>query len=329
MKLASFLTSQGEARIAIVHDRDKKLFDLASGAQAAGENAGHFVDMLALIDSGKIGLDHARRLFERYAQEQTFNHEADNIRLLPPLPRPRQMRDGMLHEMHVRRSMRTIMALRAADFRADGLDLESLPLPELADIYRQIPVFYFTNHLNLAGPESEIIWPSYSRLMDYELELALVMGRTGVNIREEDVSDHVFGYTIFNDFSARDQQALETLGGLGPAKGKSFNGSNVIGPWIVTPDEIGDPSSLAGTVKVNGEIRAATSTAGMLFSFEEVIAYMSQSETIHAGEIIGSGTLAGGCGLEFGRFLQDGDQVELEIEKIGYLRNVVRRPQQS
>ena len=116
-------------------------------------------------------------------------------------------------------------------------------------------------------------------------------------------------------------------GRLGPAKGKSFDGSNVLGPWIVTPDELGDPQSLSVVVRVNGDLRATGNTAGMLFSFEEILAYASQGETIHSGEFFGSGTVGNCCGLETGRFLDDGDVIELEVERVGVLRNaVVRQP---
>jgi 2-keto-4-pentenoate hydratase/2-oxohepta-3-ene-1,7-dioic acid hydratase in catechol pathway len=114
-------------------------------------------------------------------------------------------------------------------------------------------------------------------------------------------------------------------GRLGPMKGKSFNGSNVLGPWIVTPDELGDPQTLAVEVRVNGETRAKGETAGMLFSFEEILAYASQDETIHAGEFFGSGTVGNCCGLEIGRFLESGDVIELRVDRIGVLRNTVVR----
>jgi 2-keto-4-pentenoate hydratase/2-oxohepta-3-ene-1,7-dioic acid hydratase in catechol pathway len=114
-------------------------------------------------------------------------------------------------------------------------------------------------------------------------------------------------------------------GRLGPAKGKSFDGANALGPWIVTPDELGDPQGLEVAVRVNGEPRATGSTDGMLFSFEEILAYASQDETVHAGEFFGSGTVGNCCGLETGRFLEDGDVIELEVERIGVLRNVVVR----
>ncbi len=161
--------------------------------------------------------------------------------------------------------------------------------------------------------------------MDYELVFGVVTKRARADIPAREVGAHIFGYTIFNDFSARDRQAIEMQGRLGPAKGKSFDGGNVLGPWIVTPDELGDPQALNVAVRVKGELRATGTTAGMLFSFEEILAYASQNETIHAGEFFGSGTVGNCCGLEKGRFLEDGDVIELEVERIGVLQNKVVR----
>jgi 2-keto-4-pentenoate hydratase/2-oxohepta-3-ene-1,7-dioic acid hydratase in catechol pathway len=177
----------------------------------------------------------------------------------------------------------------------------------------------------VGGPDSVVRWPRYSRVADYELEIGIFTRRSRADIPVEEAAAHIFGYTIFNDFSARDRQGREMQGRLGPAKGKSFDGSNVLGPWIVTPDELGDPQALNVAVRVNGETRGQGTTAGMLFSFPQILAYASQSETIHAGEFFGSGTVGNCCGLEIGRFLADGDVVELEVEKIGVLRNKVVR----
>jgi Fumarylacetoacetate (FAA) hydrolase family/Bacterial regulatory proteins, tetR family len=127
----------------------------------------------------------------------------------------------------------------------------------------------------------------------------------------------IFGYTIFNDFSAHDAQWVEMEGRPGPAKGKSFDGGNVLGPWIVTPDEIGDPYRLKMEARVNGEVRSQGTTEGMLFSFEQIIARISRDETLMHGESIGSGTVGNECGLELGWFLEHGDCVELEVERSG------------
>ena len=170
------------------------------------------------------------------------------------------------------------------------------------------------------GPDHEVRWPAYSQLMDYELEMGMVLGRTGVNISREGAGDYIFGYTIFNDLSARDTQMIEMVGGLGPTKGKDFDGANVLGPCIVTADEF-DPNNANMRVRVNGELRSEGNSRTMLYRFEDLIAYISRDETLHAGEILCSGTVGGGCGLEQGKFLASGDVVELEIEGIGVLRN--------
>jgi 2-keto-4-pentenoate hydratase/2-oxohepta-3-ene-1,7-dioic acid hydratase in catechol pathway len=159
--------------------------------------------------------------------------------------------------------------------------------------------------------------------MDYELEIAAITKRARADIPAAEASAHIFGYTIFNDFSARDRQALEMQGRLGPAKGKSFDGSNAMGPWIVTADELGDPETLKVEVRVNGETRASGDTKGMLFSFAEILADASQAETIRPGEVFGSGTVGNCCGLEIGRFLQSGDEIALHVDRIGILTNRV------
>ena len=157
--------------------------------------------------------------------------------------------------------------------------------------------------------------------IDYELELACVIGAGGRDISREDAASHIFGFTIFNDASARDAQMAEMAGQVGPAKGKDFDTGNVFGPWIVTREELGDPYSLEMVARVNGEEWSRGSSASMHHRFEDLIAFVSRAETLHPGEILGSGTVGSGCGLEQGRFLSSGDVVELEIEGIGTLRN--------
>jgi len=245
--------------------------------------------------------------------------------LLAPLPEPRQVRDAMSFSLHIRQSARGARALQA--LKENGPEAFQAvmrgPLDELPAVYRDLPIYYITNRFTVSGPGATIRWPRYSSVMDYELEVAAVTRRTRANIPVNKARAHIFGYTIFNDLSARDRQAVEMQGRLGPAKGKSFDGSNVFGPWVVTPDEIGDPATLAVEVRVNGETRARGDTRDMLFSFEELLAYVSQDETIRAGEVFGSGTVGNCCGLEIGRFLANGDVIELEVERIGILRNTI------
>jgi 2-keto-4-pentenoate hydratase/2-oxohepta-3-ene-1,7-dioic acid hydratase in catechol pathway len=326
MKLATYLDGAA-TKIGIVDAAAASVFDLAAAAARFGR-PGPFGSMLELIDSDDAGLDQARELAALGAGATDLSRPLSEIKLLAPLPRPRQMRDCMSYATHIRQSGRGARAQAAAAKGGEAARLAVMaePLEELAPIYSQLPIYYITNSNVVVGPDTTVTWPAYSRVMDYELETAVVTKRTKANIKAAEARQHIFGYTIFNDLSARDRQAREMQGRLGPAKGKSFDGSNVLGPWIVTPDEIGDIQGLKVAVRVNGETRAAADTGGMLFPFEDVIADAAQDETIFAGEVFGSGTVGGCCGLEIGRFLESGDVVELEVEKIGVLRTkVVRR----
>lgn len=324
MKLATYRRSAAEPRVGIVYSDDTCLFDLREAASRAGAGQAPFASMLNLMDSGRGGLDLARRLFEDRRGEDDISHPLSAVELLAPVPEPRQMRDGMSFPLHIRQSLRGVRKLSAANAAAIAA-IEAEPLPPLPEVYRQLPIYYITNRLIVAGPNSTVRWPRYSAVMDYELEFGVFVGTSGTNLSAAQARDHIFGFTIFNDFSARDQQAKEMPGWLGPAKGKSFDGGNVIGPWIVTPDEIVDPYKLRMEARVNGETWSHSVSSGMLFSFEEMIAHMSQDETIFAGEFIASGTVGNGCGLEHGRFLQHGDTIELDVERIGVLRNTVER----
>ena len=169
-------------------------------------------------------------------------------------------------------------------------------------------------------------WPAYSRIIDYELEIGAVIGRGGRNLAPGDALARVFGYTVFNDFSARDEQYIEMQGQLGPAKGKDFDTGNALGPWITTADEVGDPQDLEMIARVNGEIWSRGNSRDMKHGFRDIVAYASLEETLYPGEILGSGTVGGGCGNELGRFLKDGDVVELEVGRIGRLRNRIVAP---
>jgi 2-keto-4-pentenoate hydratase/2-oxohepta-3-ene-1,7-dioic acid hydratase in catechol pathway len=194
---------------------------------------------------------------------------------------------------------------------------------EPADVLYEMPVSYFGNPHAIVGPEEEIPWPHYTRAMDYELELGIVIGRAGRDLTPDDALDHVLGLVNFNDFSARDIQAQEMTGGLGPSKGKHFG--SAVGPWIATLDAL-DAADLAMTARVNGETWSQGSTSTLLWSIAEMVAWASTSEPLAAGTLLGSGTVGGGCGLELGRTLAPGDVVELEIEGLGVLRNRLGTP---
>jgi fumarylacetoacetate (FAA) hydrolase len=203
---------------------------------------------------------------------------------------------------------------------------------EVPKEWYQIPVFYFSNHTAIYGPDDTIPYPTYSDALDYELEVACVIGKEGRDIPADKAEEHIFGYMIFNDWSARDVQRQEMAVGLGPAKGKDF--ANSFGPYLVTPDELADRHTgrpgvydLAMIARVNGVERSRGNWKDLYWSFGDMLARASQDVTLLPGDVIGSGTVGTGCLLELtqgkGPWLQPDDVVELEIERLGVLRNVV------
>ena len=281
--------------------------ELASGElvslSASGDS--RFANLLSLIEAGPLALSDARKLVANSTQRIV----PGRYRLAAPLPRPTQFCDSMCFFGHIEGCARARLAPGAVF--------------ELPSVYLQQPVYYIGNRMNVSAPGEDVHWPAYSKLMDFELELACVIGTRCRDLTVANALDHVFGFTIFNDFSARDTQAIEMQGLLGPAKGKHFDGANVFGPCVVTRDEIGDPQKLRMQARVNGQTWCDSSSETMNWTFAELLAHISAGETLYPGEIIASGTVGGGCGLEHSRFLRYGDTVELEIEKIGVLRNRV------
>ena len=326
VKLATF-RSGGREKIGLVHQSDTRLFDLAAAADRDGNGHPAFGSMLALIDAGPAALDQACVMFDKSGKDESLSVDVAAAEILAPVPEPRQMRDGMSFPLHILQAPRgqLKLAARAKNDMAELARLDAEPLGELPEVYRRQPIYYITNRFSVRGTNTTVNWPRYSQVMDYELEFGIITKSKGANIPASKAKDHIFGYTIFNDFSARDAQRIEMEGRLGPAKGKSFDGGNVMGPWIVTPDEIGDPYKLKMEVRVNGKMRSQGVSAGMLFSFEEIIAHVTKDETLMPGEFIGSGTVGNGCGLELGWYLEHGDVIELDVEKIGVLRNRVER----
>jgi fumarylacetoacetate (FAA) hydrolase len=235
----------------------------------------------------------------------------DEVRLLAPLPRPTSLRDFYAFEQHV-----------ATAARNRGR--------HVAPAWYEIPVFYFSNHTAIYGPGADVPMPR-TQALDYELEIACVIGRAGRDIAEEDAADYIAGYTILNDWSARDVQVEEMSVGLGPAKGKDFATS--LGPWLVTPDELSDRElgdgryNLAMVARVNGVERSRGNFRDIYYTFAQMIARASRDATLYPGDVLGSGTVGTGCLLELtagqGPWLAEGDVVELEVTGLGALRNRV------
>jgi fumarylacetoacetate (FAA) hydrolase len=221
-------------------------------------------------------------------------YRLDDVRLLPPVLRPPSIRDFYAFEEHVR---------RARELRGAG------PPPQE---WYDIPVFYFSNPAAVYGPEDTIPYPDGVEELDYELELAAVIGADG----------EIGGFTVMNDWSARDLQQAEMAVGLGPSKGKDFATS--LGPVVVTVDEL-DGSGAEMVARVNGEERSRGNSRDMHHSWQAIVANAARNTHLVAGDVLGSGTVGTGCILEHGdgRWLRPGDVVELEIDGIGVLRNTV------
>jgi 2-keto-4-pentenoate hydratase/2-oxohepta-3-ene-1,7-dioic acid hydratase in catechol pathway len=235
----------------------------------------------------------------------------EEVMLKAPLPNPKSVRDFYAFEQHVK---------TARENR--GLEM----IPE----WYEIPVFYFTNHLAIKGPGEEIRRPQACEWMDYELEIACVIGTEGRNIKAENAEQHIFGFFIMNDWSARDLQRKEMKVGLGPAKGKDFATS--FGPYLITIDELesrkaGKGYDLEMVARVNGMELSKGNMKDLYYSFGEMIERASAGTTLYPGEVIGSGTVGTGCILELGtevhRWLAPGDEVELEISGLGVLKNKI------
>ena len=189
---------------------------------------------------------------------------------------------------------------------------------EIPPAWYDLPVYYKGNHRTLGGHDEFVYWPRFSEQMDYELELACIIGKEGIDIPVEHVDQYIGGYCIMNDWSARDIQMKEMSVGLGPAKGKDFATS--MGPWLVTPDEF-DPATARMVARVNGEVWSDGQYSTVHWSFPQMIAHISMDEAVYPGDVLGSGIVGFGCGLEHGRWLQPGNLVELEITGLGVLRN--------
>ena len=323
MKLATFEVSTPAGplrRIGAVNDG--RLIDLAAAYSAhldrtdPGCDASRLAaallppDMVSFLGHGDAGRRAAHEAIEAAAiSDNAFgartSYGLDEVRLLAPVARPRVMRDFLTFEGHLKQA-----------YKALGRDIPSQ--------WYEVPAYYKGDPDTVIGPDAEVAIPQYCDKFDFELEMAIVIGRRGKNIPRGEADRYIAGYTIWNDFSARDQQMREGPVGMGPSKGKDFDGGNALGPFLVTPDEI-DPDNLRMQARVNGETWTDALSAGRQFSFAQLIAHVSQSETIYPGEVWGTGTVTGGSGLELDRWLHAGDIVELEIEGIGILRTRVTR----
>jgi 2-keto-4-pentenoate hydratase/2-oxohepta-3-ene-1,7-dioic acid hydratase in catechol pathway len=331
MRLVTFNQANRGARVGALVDGDRSVVDLQLAAERSARPAQNFRTMLALIDSGERALDDARAVLDRAVSAGIDDAVVPRteVELLAPVPVPRQMRDFLCFEEHLRnaREMRfRKMAAREVDPAAAFADYLRRGVVLPPDVWYAQPIYYKCNRFSVIGTDADIRWPTYANVLDYELEFGVFLGKRAVNIPAAKARDCIFGYTIFNDVSARDAQSREMEGQLGPAKGKDFDTGNVMGPCLVTADEIPDAYALTMTARINGEEWTRGNSATMHWTFEQIIEFVSRDETLYPGEFLGSGTVGGGCGLELDRWLAPGDLIELEVERIGTLRNRIIKP---
>jgi fumarylacetoacetate (FAA) hydrolase len=262
-----------------------------------------YPDMLAVIAAGPV---------KAASRASTEALSFDEVTFHAPV-HPVTLRDAYAFETHVKTANRN---------RGQ----------EVPENWYKFPVFYFSNPNNNYGHEEVIPYPSYTQALDYELEIAVVIGKPGRDILPKNAPEHIFGYTIFNDWSARDLQVQEMKVNFGPVKSKDFACS--FGPVIVTPDEFADKGTgrsgvydLSMLARVNGVEMSRGNFNDIYWTIGDIIARASQSVMLSPGDVIGSGTVGTGCLYELtknqGPWLNHGDIVELEIERIGVLKNIV------
>ncbi|HYI44423.1 MAG TPA: fumarylacetoacetate hydrolase family protein [Actinomycetota bacterium] len=289
--------AHGRARLAVAAPGRSPIELDAAWLDAGGDDEPFLRSTLALIEAGPSVWQEVASI-----AEASNGPQVAGMRWLCPFDRVPSLRDFLAFEDHVRR----------------GAQRRGTPIP---DYWFEAPIYYKGNHRSLIGPDDPCPWPSYTNKLDLELELAMVVGRRARDLSTEDAPSMVFGFTIFNDFSARDIQAREVTAWLGPGKGKDF--ANSFGPCIVTADEVGTEPDLEMICRVNGEEWGRARSSSIHWKWADMLAHVSRSEDVWPGDVYGSGTPGGCCGLDLDRFLEPGDVVELEIERIGVLRNTI------
>jgi fumarylacetoacetate (FAA) hydrolase len=319
MKLVSYKTEDTEHLGVFVHGH---IYNLNSCDKQLPDNMAEF------LKGSDVLMERAKKINEQIQSKTIEPKEEAFYELIAPVPHPTSCRDGYAFRQHVAAARRN----RKVDMIAE---------------FDQYPVFYFTNHNAIQGPGEIECMPDHFEKLDFELEVAIVIGKQGRNITAAEADNYIAGYMIMNDMSARTLQMEEMLLNLGPAKGKDF--STVIGPWLVTPDELepyktsakdghtGNAYNLSMTCSVNGVNVSSGNMADMDWTFAEIVERCAYGVDILPGDIIGSGTVGTGCFLELNgtgllndqeyatQWLQEGDIVEMEVAGLGRLSNIITK----
>jgi len=318
MKLVSYLKA-GEIQLGTIVN--EALYNLQSVNENLPKN------VIDFIQSDKALIDQTAMQVSKIADHSLSVEPVKDFTLLAPVPRPTSCRDGYAFRQHV-----------ASARRNRGV--------EMIKEFDQYPIFYFTNHNAVQGPGDIYCMPDHFQQLDFELEVAIVIGKEGRNIKAKDADAYIAGFTIMNDLSARKLQMEEMLLNLGPAKGKDF--STVIGPWLVTPDElsaylvpakeghVGNNYNLSMKCWVNDILVSEGNVKDMDWTFAEIIERCSYGVTIFPGDVIGSGTVGTGCFLELNgtgklhdpnyqpQWLRANDTVKMTIDGLGTLVNTIK-----
>lgn len=321
MKLVSYKTEEEEHLGVFVNGQ---IYNLHSCDKLIPDNMRDF------LFEGEELMEHAKRVHRDIRSGKLIARQEVFFELIAPVPHPTSCRDGYAFRQHVEAARRN----------------RKVPMIPQFDQY---PVFYFTNHNSIQGPGDIRCMPDHFDKLDFELEVAVVLNKKGRNIPAHEADDYIAGYMVMNDMSARTLQMEEMLLNLGPAKGKDF--STVIGPWLVTPDElaqhkvepkeghVGNAYNLKMKCWVNGRQVSQGSMADMDWTFAEIIERASYGCDVLPGDVIGSGTVGSGCFLELNgtgmlnnpdyqaQWLQPGDIVEMEVTGLGILSNTIIKEQ--
>lgn len=298
MRWCSFVTPGSPVpRLGAVAAGDGPQRVLDVGAWARSRDAQTPVDLVDLVESSPATQERVTELVRSAPDDGLGWIRPADVTFLAPLRAPNSLRDFFAFRSHA--------------------ELHGRATEE----WERVPVYFKGNRRSVVGPSEDVRWPSYTRKLDYEAEVAAVVGCKARDLTADEAAGCVFGYTIMNDWSARDVQKDEMACGLGPSKAKDFATS--LGPWVVTPDEWDPEGEHAITVTVDGEVWSSGSTAGRHWTFGQMLAHVSQDEDLWPTDVLGSGTFGGGCGLDLRRWLAVGQVVEIAVAGLGALANRV------
>jgi 2-keto-4-pentenoate hydratase/2-oxohepta-3-ene-1,7-dioic acid hydratase in catechol pathway len=294
----------GAGRLGALRERDGEEWLLDVASWAASREATAPADLVDLLEASEATQQRVTELVETANDDSPGWLRPASVRMLAPLRAPNSLRDFLAFRDHVER----------------GAARRGTPVPEPWD---RLPVYYKGNRRSISGDGDEVAWPSYTERLDYECEIAAVVGRAGRDLSERDAQAAIFGYVVMNDWSARDIQRDEMACWLGPAKAKDFNTS--FGPVLVTADAWDPEDDHEMTVAVDGEVWSRGTTAGRRWTFAQMLAHVSRDEDVYPTDVLGSGTFGGGCGLDIDRWLAPGQTVTLAVQGLGTLTNRVVR----